>query len=105
MPGAKRKPDRLQGEQREGLSPKAGLASVTMPIQTAAQSLALLGQIRPPDRAAPQLDPTQQWTGQTREIHPKLRQPFPFLALRAFIQLLPKLSAKSLDEPSYLTTC
>lgn len=58
-PGAKWNPDRQQGEQRRGLSAKAGLSSITMPIetaaQTAAQSPALLGQIRPPDRAALQL--------------------------------------------------
>lgn len=51
-PAANRKPGGLQGEQREGLSGKAGLPSITMPIETAAQSSALHSQIRPPDRAA-----------------------------------------------------
>lgn len=58
MPVANRKPDGLQGEQKEGLSGKAGLPSITMPIETAAQSPMLHSQIRPPDRAALQLDPT-----------------------------------------------
>lgn len=42
---------RQQEEQGEGLS-------ITMPIETAAQSPVLHSQIRPPDRAALQLDPT-----------------------------------------------
>lgn len=48
-----------RGEQREGLSGQAGLPSITMPIETAAQSLALHSPIRPPDKEALQLDPTQ----------------------------------------------
>lgn len=47
-----------QEEQGEGLSEKTGPPSITMPIETAAQSTALRSQIRPPDRAALQLDPT-----------------------------------------------
>lgn len=47
-----------RGEQREGLSGQAGLPSITMPIETAAQSSVLHSQIRPPDRAALQSDPT-----------------------------------------------
>ncbi len=57
-PAANRNPNGLQGEQREGLSGKAGLPSITMPIETAAQSHALQSQIRPPDRVGKQLDPT-----------------------------------------------
>lgn len=56
-PAANMRPGGLQGQQREGLSGKAGLPSITMPIETAAQSSALHSQIRPPDRAAQQWDP------------------------------------------------
>lgn len=41
-----------------GLSGMAGLASITMPIETAAQSSVLHSQIRPLDKKALQLDPT-----------------------------------------------
>lgn len=50
--------NKRQGEQREGLSGKAGLPTITVPIKTAEQSPSLNNQIRPADRAAPQLDPT-----------------------------------------------
>lgn len=46
------------GRTEGGLSGMAGLASITMPIETAAQSSVLHSQIRPPDRAALQSDPT-----------------------------------------------
>lgn len=46
------------GRTEGGLSGMAGLASVTMPIETAAQSPALHSLIRPPDKDALQLDPT-----------------------------------------------
>lgn len=45
------------GRTEGGLSGMAGLASITMPIETAAQSSALHSQIRPPDKEALQLDP------------------------------------------------
>ena len=83
-PGAKWNPDRQQREQRGGLSAKAGLASITMPIETAAQSPALLGQIRPPDRATLQLD-TTHYNGQTREsTSPKTPTAFPISRPRCF---------------------
>lgn len=41
-----------------GLSGKAGRLSITVPMEKAARSPALHGQIRPPDGAAQQLDPT-----------------------------------------------
>ncbi|KAK5924809.1 hypothetical protein CgunFtcFv8_017390 [Champsocephalus gunnari] len=102
-PGAKWNPDRQQGEQRRGLSAKAGLSSITMPIetaaQTAAQSPALLGQIRPPDRAALQLDPTH-YNGQTREsTSPKTPTAFPISRPRCF-HTIPAETAKIPQEPT-----
>lgn len=52
------------GRTEGGLSGMAGLASITMPIETAAQSLALRSQIRPPDKEALQLDPTHYNEGE-----------------------------------------
>lgn len=52
LPAANQESDRLLGEQREGLSGKAGLPSITPPIETTGQSLVLRRQIRPPDAAA-----------------------------------------------------
>lgn len=50
--------NKWQGEQRDGLSGKAGLPTITVPVKTAEQSPLLNNQIRIPDRPALQLDPT-----------------------------------------------
>lgn len=57
------------GRTEGGLSGMAGLASITMPMETAAQSSALHSQIRPPDKGALQLDPTHyNGGGETRYV-------------------------------------
>lgn len=71
-PAADRRPGGLRGEQREGLSGQAGLLSITMPIETAAQGPVLLGQIRPPDRAALESDPTHRSGGDRQYVTKQL---------------------------------
>lgn len=66
-PAAKNEACRSARRTEGGLSGMAGLASITMPIETAAQSSVLHGQIRPPDRkgSAARLH-SPQWRGENR---------------------------------------
>lgn len=57
---------RAAGRTEGGLSGMAGLASITMPIETAAQSSALHSQIRPRDKETLQPDPTLNGGEKTR---------------------------------------
>ena len=68
------------GRTEGGLSGMAGLASITMPIEKAAQSLALRSPIRPPDKEELQQDPTQ-YNGRVVNV---ANNPWQFALVRYF---------------------
>jgi len=102
-PAANRKPDRLQGEHRECLSQKAGLLSIAMPMEAAAQSPALRSQIR--STAATPHSPHKGRDGPHRRRDRRLWQTLPLLALRVVPYNSCSICLNSPKDPSYLTRC
>lgn len=70
------------GRTEGGLSGMAGLAATAMPIETAAQSLALHSQIRPPDKETLQLDPTHY--NVAKKIRYMTNNPWQFAPVKCF---------------------